>query len=39
MPALVAIVTDLMFIAKIQDGASRAGFEALFARSAVVAIE
>jgi CheY-like chemotaxis protein len=39
MPALVAIVTDLMFIAKIQDGARRAGFEALFARSAEDAIE
>ncbi len=36
---LIAIVTDLMFIAKIQDGARRAGFEAAFAKSAADAIE
>jgi CheY-like chemotaxis protein len=39
MPALIAIVTDLMFIAKIQDGARRAGFEAIFARNADDALE
>ena len=39
MPAVIAIVTDLMFIAKIQDGARRAGFKAVFARNADDAIE
>lgn len=36
---LVAIVTDLMFIAKIQDGARRAGFDAAFAKNTAEAIE
>jgi len=39
MPALIAIVTDLIFIAKIQDGARRAGFTAVFAKNADDAIE
>ena len=30
---IVALITDLMFIAKVQDGARRAGFEVLFAKS------
>lgn len=30
---VVALITDLMFIAKMQDGAGRAGFEVLFAKS------
>lgn len=37
-PKIIAIVTDLMFIAKVQDGAKRAGFETIFARGASDAI-
>jgi CheY-like chemotaxis protein len=35
---VIAIVTDLMFIAKVQDGVKRAGFEVEFARNASDAI-
>ena len=31
---VIAIVTDLMFIAKVQDGVKRAGFEVEFAKTA-----
>jgi CheY-like chemotaxis protein len=36
---IIAIVTDLMFITKIQDGARRAGFTTQFAKSAAEAVE
>lgn len=35
---VIAIVTDLMFIAKVQDGVKRAAFEVEFARNAADAI-